>query len=42
MTYISGFLPRNRGLASKVWMEMQVQIANYIRGKLLEILIVAG
>lgn len=41
MTYISGFLPRNRGLASKVWMEMQVQIANYIRGKLLEILIVA-
>lgn len=42
MSYISGFLPRNRGLASKVWMEMQVQIANYIRGKLLEILIVAG
>lgn len=40
ISYISGFLPRNRTLASKVWQEMQVQIANYIRGKLLEILIV--
>lgn len=37
---ISRFLPRNRTLASKVWQEMQQQIANYIRGKLLEILIV--
>lgn len=36
------FLPRNRHLASRVWNEMQLQIANYIRGKSLEILIVGG
>lgn len=34
------FLPRNRHLASRVWSEMQQQIANYIRGKFLEIIIV--
>ena len=37
---VSRFLPRNRHLDSKVWMEMQQQISNYIHGKLLEILIV--
>ncbi|TDQ56825.1 putative permease [Mesocricetibacter intestinalis] len=40
MSGFSRFLPRNRTLASKVWKEMELQIANYIRGKLLEILIV--
>ncbi|HBO37308.1 MAG TPA: AI-2E family transporter [Pasteurellaceae bacterium] len=39
---ISRFLPRNRTLAFQVWQEMQLQIANYIRGKLIEILIVAA
>ncbi|EFM87939.1 Permease PerM [Actinobacillus pleuropneumoniae serovar 6 str. Femo] len=34
------FLPKNRRLAANVWFEMQQQIANYIRGKVLEILIV--
>ncbi|PVX41313.1 putative permease [Pasteurella langaaensis DSM 22999] len=33
------FLPKNRTLALNVWAEMQQQIANYIRGKLLEIAI---
>lgn len=33
-------LPKNRRLASNVWSEMQQQIANYIRGKFLEIIIV--
>ncbi|VEI45403.1 putative permease [Actinobacillus equuli] len=33
-------LPKNRRLAANVWFEMQQQIANYIRGKFLEILIV--
>ncbi|AKJ42921.1 AI-2E family transporter [Pragia fontium] len=33
-------LPRNRGLAGKVWLEMNQQITNYIRGKVLEIVIV--
>ncbi|WP_339388346.1 AI-2E family transporter [Vibrio caribbeanicus] len=36
----SGFLPRNRRLATKVWDEMNEQISNYIRGKVMEILIV--
>ncbi|PJG85631.1 AI-2E family transporter [Conservatibacter flavescens] len=38
---VSKFLPRNRHLASKVWIEMKQQIANYIRGKIIEILIMA-
>lgn len=41
LQYISRFLPKNRLLAAKVWVEMQQQIANYIRGKVLEIIIVA-
>lgn len=36
------FLPKNRHLAIRVWGEMQQQIANYIRGKFLEILIVGA
>ncbi|WP_127959530.1 AI-2E family transporter [Serratia microhaemolytica] len=35
-------LPRNRGLAGKVWVEMNQQITNYIRGKALEMVIVGG
>ncbi|AKO46895.1 AI-2E family transporter [[Haemophilus] ducreyi] len=34
-------LPKHRRLVTNVWFEMQQQIANYIRGKVLEILIVA-
>ncbi|MDH2924036.1 putative permease [Nicoletella semolina] len=34
------FMPHNRILATRVWFEMQLQIANYIRGKFLEILLV--
>ena len=33
-------MPKNRRLTTRVWMEMQQQINNYIRGKLLEIIIV--
>lgn len=33
-------LPRNRGLAGQVWNEMNQQITNYIRGKVLEMVIV--
>lgn len=33
-------LPRNRSLASKVWLEMNQQITNYIRGKVTEMVIV--
>ena len=38
----SGVLPNNRRLAAKVWLEMNQQISNYIRGKVLEIVIVGG
>ncbi|GCJ87346.1 inner membrane protein [Escherichia coli] len=31
-------LPRNRGLAGQVWKEMNQQITNYIRGKVLEMI----
>ncbi|WP_429215630.1 AI-2E family transporter [Aeromonas veronii] len=34
------FLPRNRTLVNRVWGEMNNQIINYIRGKVIEILIV--
>lgn len=40
MRSFSKVLPQNRRLATRVWFEMQQQIANYIRGKFLEILIV--
>ncbi|QCR35347.1 AI-2E family transporter [Nissabacter sp. SGAir0207] len=33
-------LPRNRGLAGQVWQEMNQQITNYIRGKVLEMVVV--
>jgi len=36
------FIPANRRLASQVWAEMNVQITNYIRGKVIEIVIVGG
>ncbi len=42
MRMASGLLPKNRNLANKVWHEMNEQISNYIRGKVLEILIVGG
>lgn len=33
------YLPRERGLMKQVWREMDKQIANYIRGKVIEIVI---
>lgn len=33
-------LPRNRGLAGVVWLEMNQQVTNYIRGKVLEMVVV--
>jgi len=35
-------MPRNSGLASKVWLEMNQQITNYIRGKVIEIIFVTA
>jgi len=39
---ISAILPKERRLISQVGEEMNLQIANYIRGKVIEILIVGG
>ncbi len=40
LTGLSRFLPKERRLINKVGSEMNVQIANYIRGKVIEIIIV--
>ncbi len=38
--WLGGFLPRQRPLLSRIWYEMNEQVANYARGKFIEILIV--
>jgi len=40
LRWITGFMPEDRRLASKVWREVDLQIGNYVRGKVWEILIV--
>jgi len=40
VNWAGNFLPRNRPLMIAIWQEMDEQIANYIRGKFLEIAIV--
>ena len=42
LNWFGGFLPQNRSLATEVWIEMDKQLGNYIRGKFWEILIVGG
>ena len=38
--WFARFLPKEHGLAYKVWKDVDINMGNYIRGKLLEILIV--
>jgi len=40
LAWFARYLPRNRALTMRVWSEVDAQIGNYIRGKVLEILIV--
>lgn len=40
LAWFARYLPRNRALTMRVWTEVDAQIGNYIRGKVLEILIV--
>lgn len=40
--WLTGYLPRERGLATRVWREMDLQIGNYVRGKVAEIIIVGA
>ncbi len=38
--WLQAHLPRDRALTTRVWQEVNVQIANYVRGKIWEIMIV--
>ncbi len=40
--WITDRLPRDRSLVNRVWVESEAQIANYVRGKVLEIIIVGS
>ena len=40
LDWLSGFLPDDRQLTGAVWLEVNKQISNYVRGKFAEILIV--
>ena len=42
IVWCTSFLPTDRGVIERVWSEMDVQIGNYIRGKVYEILIVGS
>ncbi len=40
ISWMTSYMPKDRGLATRIWHEMDVQIGNYVRGKFAEILIV--
>lgn len=40
--WVAARLPRERSLVNRVWLEAEGQIANYVRGKVMEIFIVGG
>jgi putative permease len=42
LDWSTGFLPRERPLLRRIWGEMNMQFANYARGKVLEIIIVGA
>ncbi|MEM0952956.1 MAG: AI-2E family transporter [Pseudomonadota bacterium] len=42
LSWLGGFLPEERPLLSRIWQEMNEQMSNYARGKLIEILIVGA
>ena len=40
--WITDRMPKDRSLVNRVWVESELQIANYVRGKVVEIIIVGG
>ena len=42
VNWAAGYLPKERTLVTKVWADAEVQIANYVRGKVSEIFIVGS
>ena len=41
LRWVGSLLPKERPVMNKIWGEMNLQIANYVRGKVIELLIVA-
>ncbi|MFV1983717.1 MAG: AI-2E family transporter, partial [Thiohalomonadales bacterium] len=42
LIWFSKYIPRQRGLASKVWFDLDVQLGKYVKGKFWEFLILGG
>ncbi len=42
LSWLAAFLPEQRPLMNRIWSEMNLQVANYVRGKAIEILIVTA
>ncbi len=42
LSYLTFFLPNKRSLLSKIWSDLNIQLFGYVRGKALEMLIVAS
>lgn len=42
MAWFKSFLPKERNLMNQIWVEMNDQIANYVRGKVIEIVLVGA
>jgi putative permease len=42
IAWFVNFLPRDRSLTARVWAEVDMQIANYVRGKFTEVIILAS
>lgn len=40
--YVVSFLPEDRSVLRQIWQEMDMQVSNYVRGKIAEIFIVGG
>jgi putative permease len=41
IAWVQSFLPRNHGLLSTVWQDVQIQLGGYINGKVIELLLVS-
>lgn len=42
LAWLTNLLPRERPVMTQIWREMNIQIANYVRGKFIEIMIVGS
>jgi putative permease len=42
LRWLSSFLPDNRPVLTRIWLEVNLQIANYVRGKCVQIIVVSA